>query len=328
MALPQQQLAGIQLALDQLVGIQRDVGNRQAVDGHIQSTVKELIRQTTQSDGTPMSSVRRWMRDIEIAFTQVGQGHIIRIITATVTGSLRDEIERYIQTRLQDDGMVRAGIPWADVRAHVEAFFLHADEQNALRDELEETRQTAHETDNMFSRRFRELADQAYPQGQRNADQQRIMLKAYVRGLRSTTTARKLVHDGAPADLDHAMQLVAQYAERQDAFDRMRPGEEPMDISVVQKKSEQDMVLDKVGQALESIKGQQLELITRLAKLEADQKVQQEIRKRRGQKGPSSVPRDAGGSNSRGPRCYACHERGHIARRCPHKNGNTSQQEN
>ncbi len=168
---------------------------------------------------------------------------------------------------------------------------MHADELNAVHDELEETRQTAHETDDMFSRRFRELAEQDYPQGQQNANQQRIMLKPYVWGLHSTTTARKLVHDGAPADLDHAMQLAAQYAEQQDAFDRMRPGEEPMDISVVQKKSEQDMVLDEVGQALVSIKGQQLELITRLANLEADQKVQQEIRKRLGQKGPSSVPR-------------------------------------
>ena len=91
---------------------------------------------------------------------------------------------------------------------------MHADEQNALHDELEETRQTAHETDNMFSRHFRELAERDYPQGQENANHQRIMLKPYVRGLRSTTTARKLVHDGAPADLDHAMQLAAQYVER------------------------------------------------------------------------------------------------------------------
>ncbi len=123
MALPQQQIAGIQLALDQLVGIQRDVGNCQAVDGHIQSTVKKLIHQTIQSDGTLMSCMKRWMCDIEIAFTQVGQGHIIRIIMATATGCMRVEIERYIQTRLQDDGMVRAGIPWADVKCTREAFF-------------------------------------------------------------------------------------------------------------------------------------------------------------------------------------------------------------
>ena len=68
--------------------------------------------------------------------------------------------------------------------------------------------------------------------------------------------------------------------------------------------------------------------MTRLAKLEADQKVQQEIHKRRGQKGPSSVPRDTDGSKRRGLRGYACHEWEHIARRCPHKNDNTSQQGN
>ena len=83
-------------------------------------------------------------------------------------------IQRYIQTWLQD------------VRAHVEAFFLMRKMLSAM---SWKTRQMTDGTDNMFSRRFRDLADQAYPPEEINADPQHIILKAYVWGLRSTTTA-------------------------------------------------------------------------------------------------------------------------------------------
>ena len=51
------------------------------------------------------------------------------------------------------------------------------------------------------------------------------------------------------------MQLVAEYAERQVASDRMHPGEEPMDISIVQKNPEQDTVLYKGRPSLRFNKG-------------------------------------------------------------------------
>ena len=117
-----------------------------------------------------MAAARRWMRDTEIAMTQVRQGFIVRIITGTISGSLREEIERYVTQRIQQDGLNRNQVPRADIRAHVEAFLLHADEKSTLRDELEELRQSAHESDK-FGRRFHDLADAAYPINQRNADQ-------------------------------------------------------------------------------------------------------------------------------------------------------------
>ncbi len=75
----------------------------------------------------------------------------------------------------------------------------------------------------MFGRRFRDLTDTAYPPAQRNQDQHRLIIKAYVQGLRSTVTARKLVQEGNPQTLEQALNLVAQYAERRDAFERLRP---------------------------------------------------------------------------------------------------------
>ncbi len=304
----QQQLTGIQQALDRMVTLQQDVGNRNTADNRIESTVRELVKQTTRCEGVPMAAVRRWMRDIEIAMTQVGQGFIVRIITGTISGSLRDEIEQYVTQRIQQYGLNRNQLPWADIRAHVEPFFLHADERSALRDELDELRQSAHESDNMFGRRFRDLADTAYPVNQRNDDQHRIMLKAYVRGLRLTTTARKLIQDGAPCTLQGALHLVSQYAERQDAFDRMRPGEEPMEVGTVAKGSS---ALGEVSDVLKAVAKQQEQLMSRIAKMEAEQKVWRTKRPQR-KAGPPSVPKGGG----RGPTCYECHQRGHIARNC------------
>ena len=49
------------------------------------------------------------------------------------------------------------------MKAHLRVAFLHVDEDSALRDEVEKTRQSAYEPEASFSRRFREVADAAYP---------------------------------------------------------------------------------------------------------------------------------------------------------------------
>ena len=100
---------------------------------------------------------------------------------------------------------------------HVQTQFLNADEAAALRDEVERLRQSPYEPDAQYSRRFREIADAAYPD-QRNADQERILVRAYARGISSSLLARRLVEEANPNNLEAAIQAVATYGERRDAY--------------------------------------------------------------------------------------------------------------
>ena len=96
----------------------------------------------------------------------------IKIAARTAAGSLRWELQRYITAVLatNDQINVRFNVPWADVKAHLRTSFLNVDVSSALRDEVEKTRQSAYEPEASFSRRFREVADAAYPGEGRNKD--------------------------------------------------------------------------------------------------------------------------------------------------------------
>ena len=70
-------------------------------------------------------------------------------------------------------------MPWTELKEHLLASFLHVDEASALRDEVEKTSQSAYEPEEGYNRRFREVADAAYPVTLRNDDQHRILIRAY-----------------------------------------------------------------------------------------------------------------------------------------------------
>ena len=108
--------------------------------------------------------------------------------------------------------------------------FLNVNEVVALCDSLEQMRQSTYETDASFNRlRFRDLADAAAPA--RNNDQHRLMVRAYARGLRSSSVAVEMIQGAST--LDDAIIWVNNFSWRQDAVSRLaldRPGVEPMDI--------------------------------------------------------------------------------------------------
>ena len=65
---------------------------RQVRDG-----VTNKLKQTSFSDGSTDVSTRIWLDDIDLAFNRVGDNSIINIVTSSITGSLRKEIELYIR---------------------------------------------------------------------------------------------------------------------------------------------------------------------------------------------------------------------------------------
>ena len=82
------------------------------------------------------------------------------------------KLERYITAVLatNDQITVRFNVPWAVVKAHLRNSFLNVDESSALCDGVKKTRESAYEPEASFSRRFREVADAAYPGEGRNED--------------------------------------------------------------------------------------------------------------------------------------------------------------
>ena len=113
------------------------------------------------------------------------------------------------------------GMPFrgrAQVRAHIIAKFLNVDEVTALREAMETMHQSTYETDASFNRHFRDLAEAAF---HRNEDQQCILVQAYAHGLRSTTSAIKMIKQANPRTLSNAMAWVAQFSKRTDAVQRL-----------------------------------------------------------------------------------------------------------
>ena len=132
--------------------------------------------------------MRTWLEEIEliIPLVQGGRAHrelLMQVVTQTVTGSLRRELERFIQRKCSELNVTRYALAWERVRGHIRKFFLATNEDEYLRDEVDDMKQSYYETMASYNRRFRDAADTAYPHHSRNVDQERILLKAYARNL-------------------------------------------------------------------------------------------------------------------------------------------------
>ena len=218
--------------------------------------IRDLIKQTAVCDGTNTAMVRLWIKEINLAYNQVGEANIIQIVTNTVASSLRFEIERFIDDYIVQNETDRAHVSWPLVRDHVTVQFLNINELQALRDEMDHTKQIAFEPTPQFARRFREIAEAAYSKNDRTADHEIIVIKGFARGLTSDSLARKLVEEIVPTTLDDAINAVARLNSRRDAYDRLGRNEEPMEVTAVRANDN-----EKLSKMVEK-------LSTKLAKIE------------------------------------------------------------
>ena len=126
------------------------------------------------------------------------------------------------------------------MRQHVQNCFMSQHEEEKLRDDLEKICRQSYEATAPYGRRFSEAADLAYPAAQRNADQQRTMLRRYMKGFGDKKLVLRLIQERDPADYLEAIEAVAKF-ESDDyqvyrAVNGVAPPErqvEPMDISAV-----------------------------------------------------------------------------------------------
>ena len=289
----------------------------------IEKITAKLLKQTTFCDGSSDVATRAWLDDIDLAFQRVGQAYVVDIVSSSVTGSLRKEVEHFIQQAVNNLVVTRDAITWPSIRAHVVKSFLNVDEAAALRDAVENIRQSVFETDASYVRRFRELAQKSYPDPH-NDDQSRILVRSFARGLRTPAVAVKMIEQANPHTLYEAMLWLSNYSERSDAISRLGLREEtPMEISSVPPSQSKATMLDPPASTLEQVLKGQERLMTKLAKLEA---VQQNTAPRGwnkpdGQRPPMAPPRNLAPppnwSPDGQPRCFGCGDYGHMRRTCP-----------
>ncbi len=313
------------------------------------NNIRDVIQRTTLCDGSRSTEVRTWIKDLDMAFQEVGQASIYQIIQATVRGSLRYEVVRFTTAAAAPHQGALHQVPWADIRAQVRVSFLHLNEVKAMRDELRDCRQESREGLISFSRRFRELAENAYPTADRNPDQHQIMLDAFYQGLRDRTILERLLENHAPADLPQALTGIQEIAQRQEQMDRIPRREEPMEVGAIQK-DVAGQIADGFASAVNQLMGMvkpgpsnmtpphpevvntplptaySADMVAALASAMANQQERRTppATSTSYRKGPSvrKMPRDpwqdglpAFDQNGR-PRCFHCKAYGHVRRDC------------
>ena len=192
--------------------------------------VKIWIKKTSQCDGSTVSAMREWLMDIDLVHENFGDSRVIQtldVATTVATSSLRREILRIMKET--------PGIKWKEVREKLQNRFLSINENEALRRNLEKLKQSQTESVANFCRIFRDAAEQAYPPLSRNEDQQRLILRHFLQGLKSNELAKRLNNEGRPNTIEEALKLVAQYEEDADRYRRLERIEEPMEIGSANK---------------------------------------------------------------------------------------------
>jgi len=199
-----------------------------------------------------------------------------------------------------------------------------------LREEVQKVKQSPYETIANFTRRFRDAAEAAYPVDNRNADQNRILLEAYGRGLLSEEIAMEVLQRGQPTTIEAAMELALSSERGMNEFQRIRRGERGMEISAVATKisapgqKPADAPEPDLVSAVERLRKTNDRLGTRVAKLEIQLAQRPPLAQRASRPDNNNrIQRPPWNADSR-PRCRKCGRVGHLTRDCWHQQGKSS----
>ena len=152
-----------------------------------------------------------------------------------------------------------------------------------------------------------------YPTAHRNADQERFLIRAFARGLKSNELARKLVEQ-SPATIEAAFVDVTRFCERQDAYTLLGRDEQPMEVGMMGKPpSDSTMPLIKM---IDSLSSTVEKLTTKIAKIEARSPASRDASTHATNDRRNGTPVNTNTSKRRQLLCFNCGKPGHYAREC------------
>ena len=214
--------------------------------------IKKLVKRVRVADGSVPHLVREWIEDIEMCGPYINNddASFRSIVEETIQGTLRRAYERFMSGQAN-----RQAVTWAAIRTHVRAAFLTIDEDEYLRSQVERVRQTAYEGNVAYGRRFQETADRAYPIANRAPAEERIILTAYIKGLRNKDIVKRLVQETRPDTLAAALTAIEEFTADEERFKRYgwlptERKEEPMEVSSLAENSKINETLSKLTRQL------------------------------------------------------------------------------
>ncbi len=205
------------------------------------------VRSVPPCDGSNELEVREWIEAVEMTITK--SDRTVEIAEQSAMGLLRKELNRWIRTTSQEQ------LTWINMKEQVRKNFLSANEEEKLRLEFGKMRRNDGESYLAFNRRFRDLANKAYPEPRSEGDE-RIAIRAYAKGVNDVRMARRLIVDARPKDLEHAMKYVEYKEAGNDLFNDLDIREEtPMEVDSTEqnKLAEMQRELQKTKKATEQL---------------------------------------------------------------------------
>ncbi len=136
--------------------------------------------------GLREDALQEWIRAIDQAPPELRRELALR----TTQGALAETVRVFVEGN--------PGGGWEDLRAHIAREYLSQDYRTAMRQELSLVGRGPHEQLPAFLRRYRRLADEAYPPGRRSEEAGEIIVKSLARALGDDKLVRKMIQGGFP----------------------------------------------------------------------------------------------------------------------------------
>ena len=297
------------------------------------------VADITKCNGESPAAVRTWLEQVERStrFTTA----TLRVVMRTITGHMQQEVERFIGPG------ERVTATWKDVKAFVTDTFLSNQDQEELRQAVDQLVQKAYQTTKDYGRKYKEAVRLAYPtamDGAQNDIADRFIIHGYVRGLEDKELAKKLVRKGLPKTLDTAITQVEKLQAAEQEVDNMFPTttsatsrrrEEPMDISAVnnaatpQPKTPLETELATVKRQVGGLSNQFTQIMAAFNTMIQQQgAAPRQDRPHRQQQHPGGQRPRFEFSDDGKPICAYCHKKGHLRRECRKRTADTIQRQN
>ena len=293
------------------------------------AAVARKVKQVGNIDGTSIPAVRKWLKEIDVVYDQLGRNLTLQVIDSTTSGRLLESIETYTAHR-NTAGEVRNQRHWRDragppaiqgLRAYIVRALLGENDAATLRREVSEMKQTDFETTEQYLVRFGDAASAAFVIP-RDALTEELLVSTMLRGLADTQVAYEVTMMRRPATLTSAMIAVREAVKTKQT---LMGATAKVAAVTVQDSPDQLSAQEKTDAAIAALAKDIARVSTKVGELRSDVhsgRVYGPVgyRGRGGRGGPRGGRGRGRGNAPRSGRndgvCFNCGRTGHFARDC------------